>query len=595
MRVLRGVLWVGLGALAFVLPGYQLYVLSLAGVWAIAAVGLNILTGYTGQISLGHAGFMAIGAYTSALATLQLGVPPWIALWIAGIVSGGIGFLVGLPAVRLHGPYLAIATLGFGVAVQQILLKWDEVTKGYQGLLPPRLVWEGLPLGADTQLYLWTLGIAGLMGMIASSVLSKRPGRAFCAVRESELAAAAFGIPIAQFKAGAFALSAAYGGIAGAVYAHLIGFISPYDFGLSISIFLVSAIVIGGLASLPGSIIGAVSLTVLFHYMSHLHDIRSILYGAALIATVIFLPGGLVRWPGLWRWRRKGLPSPLRGGGGGEVWEGGRGVRSGQREREQGAGSPLLEIAGLTVRFGGLVALDSVDLSVERGEIVGVIGPNGAGKTTLFNVINRFVEPAQGRVRWRGKELLRLRPHQVIELGIARTFQNIEILRNLTVLENVLIGGHRVGGVGILGAVVGLGASQERQLRRQAEEILAALGIGQLAPLPAGALPLGAQKMVELARALMSHPQLLLLDEPAAGLTPKEIEGLLGVLRRIHEEYGVTMMVVEHHMEFVLRLCERVVVLDFGRVIAHGTPAEVVAHPQVVQAYLGAPLGGRSC
>jgi len=588
VRVLLGALWVGLGALAFVLPGYQLYVLSLAGVWAIAAMGLNILTGYTGQISLGHAGFMAIGAYTSALATLQVGVPPWIACWIAGIVSGGIGFLVGLPAVRLHGPYLAIATLGFGVAVQQILLKWDEVTKGYQGLMPPRLVWEGLPVGADAQLYLWILGGVGLAWVMAASVLSKRPGRAFLAVRESELAAAAFGIPIAHFKAGAFALSAAYAGIAGALYAHLIGFISPYDFGLSISIFLVSAIVIGGLASLPGSIIGAVSLTLLFHYMSHLHDIRSILYGAALIATVIFLPGGLVRGPWLWRWRRKGLPSPCRGGGGGEV-------RSGQREREQGAGSPLLEIAGLTVRFGGLVALDRVDLSVERGEIVGVIGPNGAGKTTLFNVINRFVEPVQGRVCCAGKDLLRLRPHQVIELGIARTFQNIEIFRNLTVLENMLIGGHRGGGVGILGAMVGLGASQERQLRRQAEEILTALGIAHLAPLPAGALPLGAQKMLELARALMSHPRLLLLDEPAAGLTPKEIEGLLGVLRRIHEEYGVTMMVVEHHMEFVLRLCERVVVLDFGRVIARGTPAEIVAHPQVVQAYLGRPLGGLSC
>jgi ABC-type branched-subunit amino acid transport system ATPase component/ABC-type branched-subunit amino acid transport system permease subunit len=582
VRVLGGVLWVGLVALAFVLPGYQLYVLSLAGVWAIAALGLNILTGYAGLISLGHAGFMAIGAYTSALATLKVGVPPWIALWMGGIVSGVVGVLVGMPALRLHGPYLAIATLGFGAAVQQILLNWDEVTGGYRGLIPPRLVWEGLPVGADAQLYLWTVGGVGLAWGIAALLVSKRPGRAFCAVRDSELAAAACGIDIARSKAEAFAVSAAYAGVAGALYAHLIGFISPYDFGLQISIFLVSAIVIGGLASLPGSILGAVFLTVLFHYMSHLADIRSILYGAALIATVIFLPGGLVRWPWLWRWRRPSprpsatpltspVPSPqaervrMRSGEG-------PGVRARVR---------LLEIAGLTVRFGGLVALDRVDLSLNEGEIVGVIGPNGAGKTTLFNVINRFVEPESGQVRCAGKELLSLPPHHVIELGIARTFQNIELFRNLTVLENVLIGGHRVGG-------------KEQKLRRQAEEILAALGIAHLAPVSAGALPLGAQKMVELARALMSQPRLLLLDEPAAGLTPKEIEGLLGVLRRLHEEHGITLMVVEHHMEFVLKLCERVVVLDFGRVLASGTPAEIIAHPQVVQAYLGAPWGGRS-
>jgi ABC-type branched-subunit amino acid transport system ATPase component len=376
-------------------------------------------------------------------------------------------------------------------------------------------------------------------------------------------------------------VSAAYAGVAGALYAHLIGFISPYDFGLQISIFLVSAIVIGGLASLPGSILGAVFLTVLFHYMSHLADIRSILYGAALIATVVFLPGGLVRWP--WRWRRFSTDLSPKGEGsrGKACLAPGKGL--GLEKRVEGEKGPLLEVEGLTVRFGGLVALDRVALSLNEGEIVGVIGPNGAGKTTLFNVINRFVDPEQGRVRCAGENLLRLHAHQVIELGIARTFQNIELFKNLTVLENVLIGGHRRRARW----------GEERRLRRRAQETLAALGIAHLAPLPSGALPLGVQKLVELARALMGQPRLLLLDEPAAGLTPKEIEELLEVLRRIHQEYGITIMVVEHHMEFVLKLCERIVVLDFGHVIASGTPAEIIAHPQVVQAYLGAS-GGRS-
>ncbi|MFQ5401471.1 MAG: branched-chain amino acid ABC transporter permease [Anaerolineae bacterium] len=289
----------------FILPGYLIFIVTLGGVWAIAAVGLNLLTGYTGQISIGHAGFVSLGAYTSALLTLKAGLSFWLALPIAGIVAGIVGFGLGLPALRLSGPYLTIATLGFGVAVAQIAQKWEPVTGGFQGLHPPRPSFGSWALESDAALYLLVLAVLLLMTWLAANLLHSPYGRAFIALRDSEPAAQAAGISLARYKTLAFALSAFYAGVAGSLYAHLVGFISPPDFGLSVSIFLISIIVIGGLASLPGSILGAVVLTVLFQRLSGLRDLRSVVYGVSLVLMVIFLPGGLARirlpvrlWPG---------------------------------------------------------------------------------------------------------------------------------------------------------------------------------------------------------------------------------------------------------------------------------------------------------
>lgn len=280
------------------LPGYHLYILSLAGVWAVAAIGLNLLTGYTGQISIGHAGFVGIGAYVSALLTLKAGFPFWLALPLAGLVSAVLGLGLGLPALRLSGPYLAIATLGFGAAVAQIFLKWEPVTSGYMGLKPPRPSLGPWVLESEAALYYLVFGTLAGMTWMAHNLVGSPFGRAWMALRDSELAAQAAGISLARYKTLAFAVSAFYAGVAGSLYAHLVGFISPFDFNLTISIFLVSVIVIGGLASIPGSIVGALFLTIVFQLLSGMRDMRSVFYGLALILSAVFLPGGLWRtWP----------------------------------------------------------------------------------------------------------------------------------------------------------------------------------------------------------------------------------------------------------------------------------------------------------
>lgn len=290
--------WILLGlgiAASFLLPNYYLYLLSLAGVWAIAALGLNLLTGYAGQISIGHAGFVAIGAYTSALLTLNTGAPFWIALPVAGMVSAIVGLALGLPALRLSGPYLAIATLGFVVAVEQVFDKWSAVTGGFQGLKAPRPAFGPLEIADDRGLYALTLILAAAMTWLAINLVNSSVGRVFVALRDSEPAAQAAGVSLTRFKVLAFAVSAFYGGVAGSLYAHLVGFISPPDFNLTVSIFLVSVIVVGGLASIPGTLVGAIFLTLFFQRLSGLRDLRSVIYGLGLILVVVFLPGGLIR------------------------------------------------------------------------------------------------------------------------------------------------------------------------------------------------------------------------------------------------------------------------------------------------------------
>lgn len=300
-------------ALPAFLPGYHLYILSLAGVWAVAAIGLNLLTGYTGQISIGHAGFVGIGAYVSALLTIKAGLPFWLALPAAGSVSAVIGLGLGLPALRLSGPYLAIATLGFGAAVAQVFLKWEQVTGGYMGLKPPRPSLGPWTLQGEAALYYLVLGTVVVMTWMAFNLLRSPFGRAWIALRDSEPAAQAAGISLARYKTLAFAVSAFYAGVAGSLYAHLVGFISPFDFNLTISIFLVSVIVIGGLASVPGSILGALFLTVVFQLLSGLRDMRSMLYGLALILAAVFLPGGLWRaWPVLTQYAVRNTQTAVR-------------------------------------------------------------------------------------------------------------------------------------------------------------------------------------------------------------------------------------------------------------------------------------------
>lgn len=300
-RLLRAAGAATVVVLPAMLPGYSLYVLTLGMIWAVAAIGLNLLTGFTGQISIGHAGFMGIGAYTSALLALKGGWPFWAALPAAALVTAAVGWLLGFPALRLSGPYLAIATLGFGTAVSQVLLKWETLTGGYMGLRPPRPSLGPWTLTSDAALYYLAAGVLTAMTLAAVYLVRSPVGRAFVAVRDSEPAAQACGIDLARTKTLAFAVSAFYAGTAGSLYAHVVGFISPADFSLVMSIFLVSTIVIGGLASIPGSVVGALVLTVGFQLLSGVRDLRTVIYGLALVVMSIFVPGGLWRVVPSWR------------------------------------------------------------------------------------------------------------------------------------------------------------------------------------------------------------------------------------------------------------------------------------------------------
>jgi len=627
----RWFLWLLLlGALLLAAPlarGYTLYTWALAGVYVVAAIGLNLLTGYAGQISLGHAGLLAIGAYGSALLVTRLDWPLVLSIPAAGLLTGLVGLVLLIPALRLTALYFAIATLGFGAAVAQLLPNWSSLTGGHQGLRVPKLA---LLTGSDAERYALLAVAAMLMIALAYNLVRSHLGRAWLAMRDHEPAAQALGIHPPKLKAYAFLVSAFFTGIAGGLYAHLVGYISPGDFHLGISITLFAMIAVGGLATIPGAVLGAVFLSLLPHWLSATRELSQVLYGAALVAVVVFLPYGI--WGQLlvgyyrlrfsderWAERGRALLARLQ-----------RAVRPltarwvlrasssapadlavGPRTRTQtqpqppepersprrGEG-PLLEVEDLTVRFGGLKALDAVSFAVQEGEIVGLIGPNGAGKTTLFNVISRFCPPTSGRIALGGEDLLKLRAHQLIERGVVRTFQNVGLFPYLSVLDNLLVGEHRRFRSGLLSVGLGLPRTrrEERALRAQAERRLAEFGLLMLKDAYVWALPYGTKKLIELLRALLAEPRLLLLDEPVAGMSQEERERIAQLIRRARDEGGVTVLLVEHDMSFVMGLCDRVVALSFGKVIAEGRPEEVAAHPAVVEAYLGeeVPLGARA-
>lgn len=558
------------------------------GVNILLAQSINILSGYTGQISLGQAGFFAIGAYTSALLMMKLHFPFLIAVLIAIGITVLVGLVISFPAGRLREFYLAMVTIAFGLIVQLLLKQWTMITGGVMGLsgVPSPVLGNlslfGLKLDLTMYYYISCL-IVVMATWFQANLVRSYFGRAFMAVGECELASGALGINSGATKRLAYCISAGLAALGGAIDAHVMGYLGHEGFGLSTSIFILAMAIIGGLGTFIGPIIGAGFLTFVPHELQFLQEHQLLVYGLLLLVSFLVLPKGFA---GIFRTRNSLIRRKAQ-----EHKPESKAVRE-KAEVNTQVDRPLLSVNNISIDFGGVRALSGVSLDVDAGTIHGLIGPNGSGKSTLINVITGIYRPSGGVIKFASGSVSGLSPCTVSRLGIARTFQSPRIFKQLTVRENVLLGAHRFYKTGLLrcGLNIGVTVREEARLLRKTDEILERVGLRDQGDVMAGELPYGNQRMLELARALNGDPKLLFLDEPAAGLSEVELELLASVLRYLKKQ-GVTVFIIEHHLEFLFKLVEQVTVLESGQVIFDGLPGEVRSSSKVIEAYLGGYSG----
>ncbi|HEY2185403.1 MAG TPA: branched-chain amino acid ABC transporter ATP-binding protein/permease [Xanthobacteraceae bacterium] len=562
----------------FFLPTYPLFVLSLAIVNIIAVLGVNLVMGYAGQISLGHAGFAAIGAYATALLVVNHDLSFWIAVPLGGVLAAAFGYIVGLPALRLGPLYVSMVTFGFGLIVVIIVQNWYDLANGPNGMVvpPPELFgYELFP----RQLHIPIVLIAAGLFLLARNIVDSRHGRAFIAIRENELAARGMGISLAHYKTTAFAVGAFYAGISGGLFAGLSQFVNPDAFVFPVSILYVTMGILGGIGTLAGAAVGGLMLTLLPELLRGAAEYKDFLTGLLLLVLLIFLPTGLIGAlrRTLDRPQAAQLPAPTA-------------VPIAREEpRPAAAWDPLLKVEGAGISFGGLRALQDISLQLGANEILGVIGPNGAGKTTLFNVVSGMERPDRGRIVFAGQNVTRMPAHARTRLGMARTFQNVALFNEMSVLDNVRVGAHVRLKSSLLAAGMRTRSERAEELRsrQEAAKLLDFVGLLPYAEQPAHGLAFGHQRLLEIARALASRPRLLLLDEPAAGLSSSELEALVLLIRRIRDEHGLSILLIGHTMRLVMGLSHRIVVLDHGVQLAEGSPSEIQNDPRVIAAYLG--------
>ena len=609
---------------------YALGLLTLLAIYGVLLIGLDVSVGYLGQINLGQVAFLGIGAYTAGLLVTRLHwglLPSLIAAAGSGLAMGG---LLALPALRLEGPQFALATLSFSALTVTALNELEALTGGAQGLSLTRPPLFGLAL-ASRGFYWLCLAALALVWVTMRNLLGSHWGRVFEALRDSPIATDAMGVGSYRHKVAGFALGSGLGGFAGALYAFNFQYLQPQIFTYDLMVILLLGVVLGGRKSLWGAFLGACIVVLLPNLLSsrrlfltlallafgaalaagiralaarragpfqalapiaatgllaaggllvkHTEDWRKAIFALLLFAVMVGLPEGLMGFcarflTGIFRVPPAALPPPA-------PLDDALPVRT-------AAPGALLEVTDLRRHFGGVKAVDGITLAVEAGTIHGLIGPNGSGKSTLVNVVSGLYKPSSGRIRLRGARVRGAGLMPMARAGVARTFQNLQLFSDLSALDNVMVALNGVFRLPLPLVIAGLGLGEERRAQAEALALLAFVGLEAQARVKARDLPYGAQRFLELARALARRPALLILDEPAAGLAHPDVLRLIGIIRAVHQR-GITILLIEHHMDVVSELCHQVTVMDGGRLLAEGAPAAVKRDPLVLEAYLGVP------